>query len=272
MAEDTDPIVIDSTPQRVAYAIGRMLGAEDFQAEQNYHRNRLARVTQLLGTGTVYGLNVTAAPDKDPDNLEVRVEPGLAIDRAGRLIEVSTAVCIRLKKFLDGQSDSDLSLSFKDNAKGIVLDVFVRFVECARGKTPAFGTNDYDATDAFTANRTLDGFRMDLVLRKDEPKLPLDPWGNVVAKGTPSTATLDALKASLLGSKSAGNAQPEEYPIEYDHTAVFLARITVAATSTGPGVQPSLDYTTITVDNMPRLFVYPPALLARVIPLLAVNP
>jgi hypothetical protein len=272
MAEETDPIVNDFTPQRVAYAIGRMLGVEDFQAEQNYHRNRLARVAQVLGAGTVYGLNVTSAPGKDADSLEIRVEPGMAIDRAGRVIEVSTTVCIRLKKFLEGQADSDLSLSFKDKAKGVVADVFVCFAECDRGKTPAMGVADYDATDAFTANRTLDGFRMDLVLRKDDPKLPVDPWEKVAAKGTSSAATLDAIKAILLGAKSAAIAEPDEYPLEYDPTAVFLARITVAATNAGAGKKPALDYSAINVDNMPRLFVYPPALLARLIPLLAVNP
>src|SRR5579864_1150513 len=46
-------------PQRVYYSTGRMLGVEDFQADQDYHRGRLARaLVQLYGTGTVAGLNV----------------------------------------------------------------------------------------------------------------------------------------------------------------------------------------------------------------------
>jgi hypothetical protein len=273
---DTDPIIADFKPQRVAYAIGRMLGAEDFQAEQNYHRNRLARVARLLGTGTVYGLSVSCKPDPNPDNIEVRVEPGMAIDRAGRLIEVLGAVCIRLKKFLDAQSDSDLSLSFKDvggPAMKVVADVFVRFVQCDRGKTPAFADNDYDATDAFTANRTLDGFRMELVLRKDDATLPVDPWEKVTAKGTATAATLDSVKTLLLGGKAIGMAEPREYPADYDDpTAVFLARVAVAGKSAGAGKRPSLNYSDIAVNNMARLFVYPPSLLARGIALLAVNP
>jgi hypothetical protein len=276
MADNIDPIVADFKPQRVAYAIGRMLGAEDFQAEQNYHRNRLARVARVLGTGTVYGLNVSCKTDPNADNIEVRVEPGMAIDRAGRLIEVLGAVCIRLKKFLDAQSDSDLSLSFKDTgdeAMKLVADVFVRFVQCDRGKTPAFADNDYDATDAFTANRTLDGFRMELVLRKDNAKLPVDPWEKVVAKGTVTAATVNSVKTILLSGKGIGMAEPQEYPEGYDDpTAVFLARIGVAGKSTGAGKRPSLDYSKIDVNNMARLFVYPPSLLARGIGLLAVNP
>lgn len=271
-----DPIIADFSPQRVAYAIGRMLGAEDFQAEQNYHRNRLARVTRMLGTGTVFGLNVTCKTDPNADNIEVRVEPGMAIDRAGRLIEVQNAVCIRLKKFLDGQSDSDLSLSLKDagdKTMQLVSDVFVRFVECDRGKTPAFADNDYDATDAFTANRTLDGFRMELVLRKDAAKLPVDPWDKVTAKGSVTAATVDSVKTMLLTAKAVDMTEPQEYPEGYDDpTAVFLARVGVAGKSTGAGKKPALDYSKINVNNMARLFVYPPSLLARGIALLAVNP
>lgn len=271
-----DPIIADFSPQRVAYAIGRMLGAEDFQAEQNYHRNRLARVTRMLGTGTVFGLNVTCKTDPNADNIEVRVEPGMAIDRAGRLIEVQNAVCIRLKKFLDGQSDSDLSLSLKDagdKTMQLVSDVFVRFVECDRGKTPAFADNDYDATDAFTANRTLDGFRMELVLRKDAAKLPVDPWDKVTAKGSVTAAMVDSVKTILLTAKAVDMTEPQEYPEGYDDpTAVFLARVGVAGKSTGAGKKPALDYSKINVNNMARLFVYPPSLLARGIALLAVNP
>ncbi len=48
------------SPSRVFYSLGRMLGVADFQADQNYHRGRLARaLLQLCGTGTVAGLNVS---------------------------------------------------------------------------------------------------------------------------------------------------------------------------------------------------------------------
>src|SRR5436305_977211 len=170
---DQDPILVDPKPPRVAYTIGRMLSAEDFQAEQNYHRSRMARVLRTLnGTGTVFGLSVSIKQDNNADNVEVRVEQGMAIDRAGRVIEVPSAVCIRIRKFIESQPDSDQALSFKDG-KGSIADVFVRFTECQRGKTPAFADNNYDATDAFAANRLLDGFRMELVLRKDDPKVPV---------------------------------------------------------------------------------------------------
>ena len=59
MATPTDTLSKPPAPNRVFYSLGRMLGVEDFQADQDYHRGRLARaLLQLCGTGTVAGLNV----------------------------------------------------------------------------------------------------------------------------------------------------------------------------------------------------------------------
>src|SRR5271156_2482746 len=60
MATPTDTLSTPPAPNRVYYSLGRMLGVEDFQADQDYHRGRLARaLLQLCGTGTVAGLNVS---------------------------------------------------------------------------------------------------------------------------------------------------------------------------------------------------------------------
>jgi hypothetical protein len=59
MATVVDNLSKPLAPNRVSYSLGRMLGVEDFQADQDYHRGRLARaLLQLCGTGTVSGLNV----------------------------------------------------------------------------------------------------------------------------------------------------------------------------------------------------------------------
>ena len=55
----TDNLNPPPAPSRVYYSLGRMLGVDDFQADQDYHRGCLARaLLQLCGTGTVAGLNV----------------------------------------------------------------------------------------------------------------------------------------------------------------------------------------------------------------------
>ena len=257
---------------RVFYSTGRMLGVEDFQAEQDYHRGRLARaLLSLHGTGTVIGLNVTSNQSADLSQLEIRVSPGIAIDRAGRILDVPVMVCIRPQAWLAGQTDSDVILAFKSGS--LVVDVFASFAACTRGKTPSFATqDDYDATDAFTANRLLDSFAMQLVLRTDAtPLLPKDPWlsaGAVPTGGTsPTAAQVLALKQSVLAGTLTPATAAQEYPSEntksFDTTSVFLARLLIAATQANATARPAVDLTKINIDNESRLFVLPSALMAR---------
>ena len=88
MAEAQDSLPLQEGPDRVHYATGVLLGAEDFQAEQAYHRSRLARaLAYAMGYGTLAGLAVSHEPAQpaDADNParseRLLVAPGLAIDR-----------------------------------------------------------------------------------------------------------------------------------------------------------------------------------------------
>jgi hypothetical protein len=396
MATPTDNLSPPPAPSRVSYSLGRMLGVEDFQADQDYHRGSLARaLLQLCGTGTVSGLNVLvpqvwtantpyaafafvydasqnvqvntgvagisgtavtfatapgAAAVKDGANIawtnegpivtagwrpnitfagptaivdsngnvqilsvpsftsgplaplwntslgattsdgsppvaawtcvgtqqiEVAVTAGLAIDRVGRMIEVPQMVCIYLQPWMASQTASDLNLAL--HAGSIVADVFATFVPCSQGVTPSFATqDDYDATDAFAANRLLDSFAMQLVLRTDQnPLLPQDPWlgsGPVPAGGV-TTTVMQALQQNILSANSGAAAAapftssgliPPEYPPGFDASSVFLARLTIPATApTTPGQAPTYNLNTITINNVARLFVYAPSLVAR---------
>ncbi len=260
-----DPISKPGDPLRVSYATGRMLGVEDFQAEQTYHRGRLARMLALaVGTGTIGGLKVQSPEADTPEDVELQVTPGVAIDRAGRIVEVPYTVCIRVKRYLDQHlqdAPEDVINAFDTDA--IVADVFVSFVACDRGKTPSFATmDDYDATDAFAANRLLDSFAMLLVLRgEDNPRLPQDPWRVLGA-----TPTLDEVKQHLLDADAAGAAPLVEYPRDpgFDRTAVFLARVRIPATQSDAAAPPAYDLSQpIHIDNASRLFVYPGAIVAR---------
>lgn len=397
MASPTDTLSTPPAPNRVYYSLGRMLGVEDFQADQDYHRGRLARaLLQLFGTGTVSGLNVsipqiwepntpypafafvfdssatpnvqvntgtagtsgataptfaaapggkvgdgpniswtnqgpintngwrpnspftfpTAIVDNNsnvqiltgpgtlttggtlpvwstaigsttadgvnptawtcvgPSELEIRVTPGLAIDRVGRMIEVPRTVCIRIQPWLANQTISDLNSAL--HSGNILIDVFATFIPCTRGVTPCFATqDDYDATDAFSPNRLLDSFAMQLVLRSDaNPQLPKDPWLSIgPAPTTAITPTIaQGLKQNLLYAASgpastapfsANGPTPAEYPPGFDLTAAFLARVSIPSTPGGPGKPPNVTLMSTSIDNLSRLFVYPPSLVAR---------
>jgi hypothetical protein len=257
-----------------------MLGVEDFQAEQDYHRGRLARtLLQLYGTGTVSGLLVQTDDNPDVAKLEIQVTPGMAVDRVGRIIEVPRTVCIVLQNWLtqyvdawqtqqSGDSPETPSIADPNTAihdgKNLTIDVFATFVPCTRGVTPCFASqDDYDATDAFSPNRLLDSFAMQLVLRTDaSPKTPVDPWAGL----GPQQPALATLRQSILAGSLGPSEMPAEYPPNFDPTAVYLARILVPATQGASGAPPSWNLTGLSsanIDNSSRLFLFPVSVISR---------
>ena len=236
-----------------------------------------------IGGGSADGATANAWMCAGPA-FEIAVTPGMAIDRVGRIIEVPRTVCILLNNWLTQKVQAwqnqlanpvpgqpalpDPNTAIHDGAH-LMADVFATFVTCTRGLTPCFASeDDYDATDAFSANRWLDSFAMQLVLRTDPtPKTPADPWkggGALPAPGAGLTAGNAAtLQSLILGASAGPAAAPLEYPPGFDTTSVFLARLLIAATAGAPGKPPTWDLTKISIDNNSRLFLYPVGLLGR---------
>lgn len=294
-------------PERLFYAPGVLLDAPDLVAEQLYHRGRLARsLAYLHGSGTVSGLKVlfqsavepggTAPADPEnpaetsqiyPDGREARilVQPGLAIDRLGRLIEVPGPACLRLQPWLQeqpastiqqathpqsGAAETSISLTSSANAitvgptnRGMVADVFIRFQICeAGGRTPAFGAGNFDSTNANVPARLRDGYELNLVLRPEATedlalKLPANPWARATTLAELQQAIFDSWQETTADWDPQNRPEPRaEHATGQDATAVLLARLLIVPTEleTAPTVQ---------VDNYSREFVYPTGAIAR---------
>jgi hypothetical protein len=70
------------------YFQGKLMTARDMLAEQQYHANRLETINRFAsGTGILAGLTISEFEDKG-EELQVTIEPGLAIDTAGRPVVV----------------------------------------------------------------------------------------------------------------------------------------------------------------------------------------
>jgi hypothetical protein len=269
------------TRDRLSFATGQMLSADDFQAEQGYHRGRLARALLALhGSGTVAGLHVdrTAATATAPEQLTV--QPGIAIDRLGRLIELPRQACFRLNDWYTQQvqqAPSALINAFHPAApyNGVVADVFIRFVVCPNGLTPAFASGPFDALDAVAPSRLRDAYELQLILRQEQttaanPILPLprNNWPDLSTLTTPDarrTALHQAIFNAWPTNQAGSDASPEplaEYVANQDRSSVFLARVIIAATRTGAA--PPQRTGAVTIDNDSRLFVYRDRALARV--------
>jgi hypothetical protein len=87
----------ESPVKRPNYFTGQMLSADDFTAEQEYHRGKQRRHNlHCHGSGVVHGLEVSTV--KKNADWTVLVEPGFAIDTAGNEIQLCMKVRFRLPK------------------------------------------------------------------------------------------------------------------------------------------------------------------------------
>lgn len=266
-------------PERPAYTNGMLLDEQDFVAEQGYHRDRLMRALAYLhGAGTVAGLDVTIENGESP---LVKVSPGLAVDRIGRLIETSQPLCLRLAEWYDDRAGdpvgaAELGASFTAGSgttpDHVIADVFLGFRECETAKRPAFASGNFDALDAIAPLRLRDGYEASLVIRpEDTPPLPA-PAGPSPAGGdfAARLADLDRIKreegwredlvwdANDLDLNPGPEHRPGQNPAD-----LFLARLMIPVTAGSPPERnPSLP---AGADNTQRRMAYSaPDLLALI--------
>ncbi|MGF6743926.1 hypothetical protein [Paraburkholderia atlantica] len=256
-----DPLQALPPPERVNYATGVLLDAQDFVDEQTYHRARLAAALKALdGFGTLSGLRV-APPVADDAELELSVAPGLAVDRFGRLIQIDAPQCIRLARWFAATSTALLRAAIPTPGD-LVADVFLSARFCARGKTPAFATGLAQGLDAVTPARLAEQPQLDLVLRAEASPTPA-PKNFWPAPGADAATRLQAVLGSweALADDAQGGLDPlQEHVIGEDTSATLLARVTIPVTvGQGADDRPALDLTRrVSVDNSLRPFIFMP--------------
>jgi hypothetical protein len=264
----TDPLAALSAPERVNYATGVMLDATDFQDEQTYHRARLAAALRhLAGYGTLAGLRVTPPAAADADQ-QLRVEPGLAIDRLGRLMQIDTAQCLSLTRWLAAASTADLRAATQRSPRvtvtaAVVADVFLSAGVCARGKTPAFASGPFDALDAVIPARLAESPSLELVMRQEQAPAPIPAPANLWPAPTVARdVLLQNVLASWDGQAAVAGGQLDPLPEHvtgHDTSAIFLARVTIPVTldaAAPPTTRPVRDMATrVSADNSARPFI-----------------
>jgi len=299
--ERTDSLVSETlsrigVPERVHYAAGVLLDAADFESEQAYHRGRLARaLSALFGFGTLAGLRVTCMVNQNPE-LEVKVAPGLALDRLGRLIEIRREQCLRIKRWLDQQESlpsnsadrAAVVAAVRGSPAELVFDVFARFAQCAHGKTPAFAAGPFNATDYVVPARLADAFELTLGIAATGTGNALRSPGNALPRLEDKLTELEGLAGDpaareqkrrewVLDNVLSAWVDPDpaeptrlaklaEHPQVADWDKVLLARITVPVLQENPNSFPQLDPARLTdtsgtvdlADNSLRPLVFNP--------------
>ncbi len=114
-----------SPSERPRYFLGQLIGVDDLEQEQLYHREKARRHNRFVhGWGIVRGLEVHASPQ---GTREVTISPGYALDARGEEIVVSRTVAV------------DLS----GHAAGTTVYVTVRFDERPERPVPALEGEEY---------------------------------------------------------------------------------------------------------------------------------
>jgi hypothetical protein len=263
--------------QRLYLFDGALLTQEHFRAEQLYHRGLAARMAQHLhGAGTIAGLDVRYDPVSGAD-VEVRVAPGLALDRLGRMIELTVESCLDIGLWVAQQEEDPLDAArlaagmrppgpdplrpaVQIPTDHFVADVYLSFHACARSPEPAFATANADTIDGVQPSRILDTGHLELIVRPlGDDRLP----SSLPASQLPSPVTLEALRDykrvdawSLVQPGSEPFTLPAGDPISehilaggyQNGSEILLARLSVPLVVAGP--TPSFD-DTIDLDQEP---------------------
>lgn len=90
------------------YHFGMLLGVDDFETEQAYHRGKMRLHNAWLhGEGVVWGFRVDAPPREGGPGLrgELRVLPGFALDAAGRELHLDATACVSVAAWYEARRD-----------------------------------------------------------------------------------------------------------------------------------------------------------------------
>lgn len=213
----SDELETRPVPERLNLSDGALLTQAHFRAEQLYHRGQVSRLAlHLHGAGTVAGLDVSYDPTTG-DDVEIKVAPGMALDRLGRIVELHHQSCLTIALWLAQQSDDPLTqahvLAGVRAAGGglpnhLMADVYLGFHACARAPEPAFASPNADTIDGVAASRVLDTGQLKLTVRPDgDNRAPLSR----VAADHAGAATIDSVR-TFKRMRAWDLTQPEADP------------------------------------------------------------
>lgn len=134
-AEDGGELLPLSPFNSLSYHFGMLLGVEDFETEQAYHRAKMRLHNAWLHReGVVWGFGVGLDLEKG----EIRVERGLALDAAGHELHLEGDACVNVGQwFVAHQQDADFQPTVVDGVVRFDAYVCLRFKACLTRQVPA---------------------------------------------------------------------------------------------------------------------------------------
>lgn len=168
------------------YHFGMLLGVGDFETEQSYHRGKMWLHTSWLHReGVIWGFDVQAAPDQG----EIRVLPGLAVDALGREIHLDADACLDVAAWFKDRlkrKPEDIGWFEGDPESGPVVfhaHVVIRFKTCLTRQVPAMAQPCENAETSTAYSRVCE--TVEILLRPGLWTDPFDPEGESPPKPRP---------------------------------------------------------------------------------------
>lgn len=117
------------------YHFGMLLGVDDFETEQAYHRAKMRLHNAWLHReGVVWGFGVRV----DEPRGEIRVMPGLALDAAGHELHLEADACLNVGEWFDKhKEDPGFEVETNGDVRTFDAHVAIRFKACLTRQVPA---------------------------------------------------------------------------------------------------------------------------------------
>ncbi len=204
--------------ERNRYFYGKLLSVDDFETEQKYFNDKRRTINRFLfGSGVVCGLNVVEVDDES-----ISVEPGLALDFAGREIVIDEPVIkkiVELEGYDSGDRDTGfyyLCLEYQEEAAELMHNV---------AGTTGRSSGEY--------NKYKEGYRLFITHMEPERQVfsprQLYEEGSTVYCGQGITIRqvlpryLEMGMDTTLRIEIENNGQQEEFSFEYELILSFLS-------------------------------------------------
>ncbi|MBA3891070.1 MAG: hypothetical protein H0X64_11120, partial [Gemmatimonadaceae bacterium] len=176
----TEQAITGGGIRTVNFFNGRLLTGEDLTREQQATELARLRLGRAIGSGIAYGLEVSQAPPASTARPVVRIEAGAAVNRLGRVLELTGATDVALAHERPDGSGSDVLFEdcapLQPGAYSAGTGVYLLTIAPAAssdGRAPVSGLANEDA--ACNIAFSIEGVQFHLLRLALPPSLLSDP-------------------------------------------------------------------------------------------------
>jgi hypothetical protein len=149
------------------YHFGMLLGVDDLETDQGYHRGKVwLHNAWLHGGGVVWGLGVTIRAEQR----QVVVGPGLALSAAGRELYLDREYCVDIIRWLEEKAPDTLEITETNGDQLFTVHVVIGPKHCLDRPVPSIAEPCAAASSETDYSREIETAQLDVL-----PNEPPDP-------------------------------------------------------------------------------------------------